>query len=95
MFIGRHCDPPSADGVIAVLTIRGRAAFRVWDEAGAHEWDTDDGDLVLMRGGDWPTAGARCPLHEAASPLVGDRVTLTLRHNKAGFGADYFASRHQ
>jgi hypothetical protein len=87
--------------VIAVLTIRGQGFFRVWDMDGslagadgaepAAEWESSDGDLVLMRGGGWPTSASRCPIHEARSPRHGDRVTLTLRHNKGGYGADYFA----
>jgi hypothetical protein len=90
-YITRHRDPPTAGGVIAVVTIRGRALFRVWEGAGAHEWETGDGDVVLLRGSGWPTADAICPVHEAESPLAGDRVTLTLRHNTGGFGADYFS----
>jgi hypothetical protein len=101
-FITPHRDPVTAGGVIAVLTIRGRAMFRVWDFDGsladaqrhselATEWETDDGDLVLMQGGGWPFPTSRCPIHEALSPRDGDRVTLTLRHNKGGYGADYFA----
>lgn len=101
-FITPHRDPPMAGGVIAVLTTRGRASFRVWDmnrssaDAAcqpelAEEWETNDGDLVLLRGGGWPTPTSRCPIHEAQSPLGGDRVTLTLRHNKGGYGADYFS----
>jgi hypothetical protein len=100
-FITPHRDPQTAGGVIAVLTIRGRAVFRIWDLDGslanarshpelATSWGSDDGDLVLMRGGGWPLRTSRCPIHEAESPLEGDRVTLTLRHNKGGYGADYF-----
>jgi hypothetical protein len=87
-FITRHRDPGTAGGVIAIVTIRGTAVFRVWDDD-VHEWETADGDLVLLCGGGWPSAGSRCPVHEAG-PAMNDRVTLTLRHNKGGFGADYF-----
>lgn len=91
-----------AGGVIAVLTLRGRAPFRVWETDGssvdaagqpelAEEWETNDGDLVLLRGDGWPTPTSRCPIHEAQSPPRGDRSTLTLRHNKGGYGADYFS----
>jgi len=101
-FITPHRDPDSAVGVVAVLTIRGRARFRVWDvgasfagarqrQVGATEWDTDDGDLVLLRGGGWPTAASHGPIHEVESPPGGERITLTLRSNAGGFGADYFA----
>jgi hypothetical protein len=100
-YITPHRDPQMAGGAIAILTIRGRARFRVWDSDGdlsaaerhpdlAHEWDTGDRDLVLLRGGGWPTSRSRCPIHEVESPPSGDRLTLTLRHNKGGFGANYF-----
>jgi hypothetical protein len=101
-FITPHRDPDTAGGVIAVLTIRGRAVFRIWDLDGsladaqshpelATSWESEDGDLVLMRGGGWPLPTSKCPIHEAESPREGDRVTLTLRHNKGGYGADYFS----
>ncbi|HEV2071731.1 MAG TPA: hypothetical protein VGR26_18255 [Acidimicrobiales bacterium] len=101
-FITAHRDPDTAGGLIAVLTARGRAVFRIWDWDGpsrevhnnldrATEWESDDGDLVLMTGGGWPLATSRCPVHEVESPASGDRVTLTLRHNKGGYGADYFS----
>jgi len=50
---------------------------------------------VLLRGGGWPTPTSRCPIHEAQSPAAGERVTLTLRHNKGGYGADYFPNREE
>lgn len=101
-FITPHRDPDTAGGVIAVLTIGGRAVFRVWDldaslaDAQSHPelataWETEAGDLVLMVSGGWPLPTSRCPIHEAESPLAGDRLTLTLRHNKGGYGADYFS----
>jgi hypothetical protein len=101
-FISPHRDPHTAGGVIAVLTIRGTAVFRVWDYDGslagaprlpelATAWRATTGDLVLMTGGGWPVASSRCPIHEAESPLEGERVTLTLRHNTGGYGADYFS----
>jgi hypothetical protein len=101
MLITAHRDPPVAGGVIVVVTLRGQATFRVWDLDGdllaaqahpelAREWETLDGDIVLLRGGGWPFPAARCPIHEAQAPVTGERVTLTLRHNKGGFGADYF-----
>jgi len=102
-FITPHRDPVTAGGVVAVLTIRGCCEFRVWGDefAGtsaqaeqqpelATSWDTLDGDLVLLRGG-WPTPSSVCPIHEALSPPAGERITLTLRHNVGGYGADYFA----
>jgi hypothetical protein len=100
-YITAHRDPDTAGGVIAILTIRGQATFRVWEFDGplpearrrpevATAWETGDGDLVLLRGGGWPRPASRCPVHEAESPPDGDRVTLTLRHNKGGYGAAYF-----
>lgn len=100
-FITPHRDPSTAGGVIAVLTIWGQATFRVWEIDGspadaerhpelATSWVTADRDLVLLRGGGWPTEQSRCPIHEAQSPISGERMTLTLRHNKGGYGADYF-----
>jgi hypothetical protein len=107
-FITPHRDPPTAAGVIVVATLRGQAEFRVWEIAGglerladerladapapAAKWVTGAGDLVLLRGGNWPAAGSRCPIHEAGPAITGERVTLTLRHNVGGFGADYFPS---
>jgi hypothetical protein len=90
MFISAHRDPPTAPGVIAVTTLRGAATFRIWDDRGVRTWETDAGDLVLLRGSGWPSPEALCPLHEVGSP-VGPRMTLTLRHNTGGPGADYFA----
>lgn len=100
-YITPHRDPDTAGGVIAVVTLRGQAPFRAWETAStlanaeahaefAHAWETGDGDVVLLCGGGWPTSTSRCPIHEAQSPLKGDRVTLTLRHNKGGYGSDYF-----
>lgn len=101
MFITAHRDPVTAGGIVAIATLRGRAAFRAWEHDGprsaveqrpevATEWETGPGDLVLLRGGDWPFDGARCPLHEADDPRAGERVTLQLRHNVGGYGAPYF-----
>jgi len=101
-FITPHRDPRGATGIIAILTLRGSARFRVWGEDGSglppkqheqltsHEWFTDDGDVVLLRGEGWPTNDARCPVHTVESPSSGSRSTLTLRHNRRGFGSDYF-----
>jgi hypothetical protein len=102
-FITPHRDPPTAVGVIAIATLEGVARFCVWDESAsdltpaqhrddtAHQWDTADGDLVILRCHAWPSADARSPVHEARSPIAGPRRTLTLRHNVNGYGADYFA----
>jgi hypothetical protein len=102
-FITPHRDPRTAAGIIAIATLRGRALFRVWeipggldplatDQEPAAEWLTGDGDLVLLRGGGWPTVGSVCPLHEAGPALDRERVTLTLRHNTGGYGSDYFSA---
>lgn len=62
----------------------------MWDHEGRHEWVTGDGDIVLLRGAGWPTADARCLLHEATA-LDDERWTLTYRHNSGGPDGDYFA----
>lgn len=90
-FITAHRDPLGAGGVIAIVTLSGRALFRVWHGSNATEWETDDGDLVLLVGRGWPTDDSLCPVHEVESPSGGDRMTMTLRHNLGGPGADYFA----
>jgi hypothetical protein len=103
-YITRHRDPPTAGGIIAITTLAGHARFRVWDDDGvsdvpssrhdravAHERDTDGGDLGILRGDGWPGQASRCPVHEVESPSVGDRIILTLRYNKGGFGANYFS----
>ena len=89
-FITAHRDPPGVGGVIVIATLSGRALFRIWQGSRATEWETEDGDLVLLRGRGWPTDDALCPVHEVHSPRVGDRMTMTLRHNVGGPGADYF-----
>ena len=98
---GQRCAP--ALGVIAITTLEGAARFCIWDDDStqlapaqhrddtAHQWDTDDGDLVILRCEAWPSAQAHSPVHEARSPHTGARRTLTLRHNGNGYGADYFA----
>jgi len=89
-FITAHRDPPAAGGVIAIVTLRGQAGFRVWNGSRDTEWETADGDLVLLCGNGWPRDDARCPVHAVESPRRGDRLTMTLRHNTRGPGADYF-----
>jgi hypothetical protein len=90
-YITTHRDPPAAGGLIAIVTLFGQATFRVWHGTQATEWETADGDLVIVRGNGWPTGDSLCPVHEVTSPVVGDRMTMTLRYNKRGPGADYFA----
>jgi hypothetical protein len=90
-FITAHRDPPAAGGVIAIVTLRGRAVFRVWHGSQAAEWETTDGDLVLLRGQGWPQPDAICPVHEVESSRGQDRMTMTLRHNTRGPGGGYFA----
>lgn len=90
-YITAHHDPPGAGGVIAIVTLLGAALFRVWQGSQTTEWETGDGDLVMLRGHGWPHESSLCPLHEVESPRVGDRMTMTLRHNRRGPGGDYFA----
>jgi hypothetical protein len=89
--ITAHRDPPLCGGVIAIVTLFGKARFRVWSGADAVEWETADGDLVILRGNGWPAETSRCPVHEAELPAVGDRMVVTYRYNQGGPGADYFA----
>jgi hypothetical protein len=88
-YISRHRDPPTAGGVIVVATLAGRAVFRIWRDTEPAEWETADGDVVIIRGTGWPTSEWRCPVHEARSHDDARR-TLTFRHNIRGPGADYF-----
>jgi hypothetical protein len=91
-FITAHWDLPGVGGVIAIVNLEGVARFRVWpDEGEANEWQTAPGDLVLLRGRDWPSEGALCPRHEAEPPPTGGRSILTYRFNRGGPGADYFS----
>jgi hypothetical protein len=99
-FITAHRDPARAGGVIAITTLSGAARFRIWharadprrsaEELPSTTWQTGDGDLVLLAANGWPQPDDRCPVHEVASPNDGQRITMTLRHNIAGPGADYF-----
>lgn len=91
-FITPHRDPPGATGVIAILTIDGAAIFGVWDEDSDrdHHWETAAGDLVVLRGHGWPTSENECPRHEVEPIADGSRSILTLRHNRSGYGGDYF-----
>ena len=77
--------------VIAIVTLRGHAVFRVWQGSEATEWETTDGDLVLLRGHGWPEGDSLCPVHEVESPRRGERMTMTLRHNTRAPGGGYFA----
>ena len=99
-YITAHRDPVGVGGVIAIVTLSGCSAFRLWpgdldprhdpDAPPAVEWETGDGDLVLLRGSGWPSPEARCLVHEVDSPSAGERAVLTFRHNRGGPGADYF-----
>jgi hypothetical protein len=88
-FISRHRDPRTAGGVIATVTLSGTATFRIWGDDEAAEWNTADGDVVIVRGTGWPTQASICPLHEAESVST-ERFTLTFRHNLRGAGESYF-----
>jgi hypothetical protein len=89
-YITAHRDPPTVGGAIAIVTLWGRAVFRVWNEQQPTEWITGDGDLVIIRGNGWPNEDSVCPIHEAESPIEGDRMIMTLRYNKGGPDADCF-----
>ena len=101
-FITAHRDPLRVGGVIAITTLFGSAPFRIWhdgaDPRGSESqlpstaWETADGDLVLIAGNGWPRPQVRCPVHEVGSPPGGERMIMTLRHNTAGAGADFFGS---
>lgn len=108
-FITPHRDPYTAGGVIAVLTIRGRAVFRIWDFDGsladaqnrlelATAWESEDGDLVLMRGGGWPLwlprsvrsmrpnrllRGIASPSHSGTTRAATERTTSPDRRHAA------------
>lgn len=88
-FITRHRDPSQVTGVITIATLIGSAPFRVWEGDEVVEWDTQPGDLILLRCTGWPTADAVCVDHEAGLNEHGERRILTLRHNSAGAGAEY------
>lgn len=92
--ITSHRDPPSCGGVIAVLTLAGTATFYVGPsrDCSIDSWQASEGDLVILRGFGWPTGGSRCVEHGVEPPPVGERLIMTLRHNRDGAGADYFPS---
>ncbi len=92
-FITAHRDPPGVGGVIAIITLAGRARFRVWEEPdqAVQEWDTDPGDLVLLNGTGWPADTSQCPRHAVDPPITPTRGIITYRYNRRGPGADYFA----
>jgi hypothetical protein len=100
--ITAHRDPAPFDGIIAIATLSGTAAFRVWGgsvlgtpaEVVARgvtptRWSMAAGDLVLLRGNGWPVPNARCPMHEADAPPNGERMIVTFRHNTRGAGTGY------
>ena len=90
--ITAHRDPAGVGGVIAIVTLRGNAAFDVRAPKERVEWFTEAGDLVLLCGNGWPEDDTRCPVHSVGPPVGADRMILTLRHNKGGAGANYFAA---
>jgi hypothetical protein len=81
-----HRDPPGAEGLIAVFTLRGCAMFELEDQ----EWPVTAGDLVILRGRGWPTPDSWCPVHGAGPPIGGLRENLQMRFNVGGAGANYF-----
>jgi hypothetical protein len=91
--ITAHRDPSGVGGVIAIVTLHGTAAFGIEGPSGDVQWLTGTGDVVLLCGNGWPTEETRCPVHVVGPPVGGNRMIMTLRHNKGGAGADYFAAR--
>jgi len=88
--ITKHADPADYGGVIAIFTLRGAASFRVFrPDAEVVEWQTDPGQLALLRGARWPHETSRCPLHEVDPPDSGERMIMTLRSNSGGAGTGY------
>jgi hypothetical protein len=89
-----HRDPSSCGGVVAVLTLAGTATFYVGPsrDHSIDSWQTSRGDLVILRGYGWPTGRSRCVEHGVEPPPVGERLIMTLRHNRGGAGAGYFSS---
>lgn len=87
--ITAHHDPPAYGGVTAIFTLHGHASFRVVDDDGTTQWETAPGQLVLLRGVDWPAPDSRCPDHEAGASQAGDRSIMTFRHKSGGAGAGY------
>jgi hypothetical protein len=79
--ISRHRDQDFYVGVIAIVTLTGSAAFAL-DDA---QWETEPGDLVLLRGTGPAGAHTRCPRHSVGGPVGAERVSLTLRCNRNGF----------
>lgn len=90
-----HRDPPGCGGVIAIVTLTGTAAFYIGSsrERSIDNWRTARGDLVLLRGFGWPATEARCVVHGVEPPPAGQRMIMTLRHNRGGAGADYFSAQ--
>jgi hypothetical protein len=87
--ITAHRDPPGCGGVIATMTLTGRARFHILGAAPS-TWETGTGDIVVLAADGWPAAGARCPVHGVEPPPGDDRVIMTYRHNVGGAGAAYF-----
>lgn len=85
--ISLHRDPPMVGGVIAIFTLAGSASFTIHERVG---FRVTPGDLVLLAANRWPSATDACPLHAAGTPEGQERIILTLRHNLAGPGRDFF-----
>ena len=82
--VGPHRDQSFYTGAIVVVTLVGSARFSMLASRDAADeidaWDTEPGDVVLMRGAGLGDPSARCPWHQVAAPADGERQTLTLRH---------------
>ena len=82
--VGPHRDQSFYTGVIAIATLAGSAPFTVLESRAprveSDAWDTEPGDLVLLRGGGLGHPDARCPWHEIGRSYGSERITLTMRH---------------
>ncbi len=89
--IALHLDPADFVGVIAIVTLEGRARFEIESAVDdTHErWTTQAGDLVLLRGSQWPGDGDGRPRHGAGPPIDGPRRILNLRTNVNGAERGY------
>lgn len=79
--ITAHRDSVRYIGLVAVLTLYGRANFRICrTRAGptVQQWLSRPGDLVLMRGAR-PGAPDERPYHAVDGPVDGARLTLSAR----------------
>lgn len=81
--IAQHLDQRCYKTLIAVISVSGRARFRlVADRAGTNvirSWTCRPGDLVLLRAPGYRRREAERPLHDVAAIGAEPRVSLTFR----------------